>query len=98
MRSDECAVTYEEVMMLMKESPVKGDEGLPLVVAQFASRGRSLGDDLDALLLNHDEPRIDSLDFIDELLSSDRSSVWLKQHRRVAFGRVLTTTLIIRGV
>lgn len=61
----------EEVMMLMKQCPVKRNECLPLLVVQF-DRGFFAGVlrvvHFDALVLDHDKTGVDTFDFSYQLL------------------------------
>ena len=67
-------------MMFVEESPMEGNEGLPLIVGKYFARGRSFSDDLNTFLFDHDEATVDALNLIDELLSGDGPRVRLQQH------------------
>ena len=67
--------------MLVEESSMQGNQSLPLVIAELSPRRISLGNDLNTLLLDHDQSRVDALHLIDELLGRDRSGIWLQQDR-----------------
>ena len=69
----------EEVVMLMQQGAVEGNQGLPLIVVQLVGwvglRSRNMVVvDLDAFALDHNQAGVDTLDLGDELLLGD----WLR--------------------
>lgn len=71
--------SQEEVVVLMQQGPVDGYQGLPLVVAQFRPAIELLRVNLDTLLLDDDEPRVDALHLDNELVFGDLPGLWLQE-------------------
>jgi hypothetical protein len=64
----------EEVVVFVKQGPVEGDQGLPLIVVELVGRvalRTLIVVHLDALALYHDEAGVDAFDFGHELLLGD---------------------------
>src|SRR5689334_6668698 len=77
----------EEVMVLMQQSPVQSNEGLPLLIGQFTCCLRLRGTNLDALLLHYDQASIYAFDFIHKLFLTDRPSLGLTKHTNLLIRR-----------
>ena len=50
----------EEIVVLVKQSPMKGDESLPLFITQLGCRRALLLVDLNAFFLDHDQASVDA--------------------------------------
>jgi hypothetical protein len=98
--------SQEKIVMLMKESPVESDQGLPLLVVEFVTVVRlSVLSIVDfyALGLDHDKAGVDTLHLGDELFLGDGSGLGLlDQNRRSvlswrAIGRLGRASTTARG-
>lgn len=73
----------EEIMMLMKQRTMEGNQCLPLFVIELRvgiSVGRLSIVNLNTLGLNHDKASVDSFHFGNELVLRDGSRLWLQHH------------------
>jgi hypothetical protein len=80
----------EEVVVLVEESAMEGDQSLPLVVVKLVCRialGALVVVDFDAFALHHDETGVDTLDLGHQLLLGDGTGLGLLDKLGWVLGR-----------
>lgn len=76
----------EEVVVFVQQRAMEGNKSLPLLVVDLVVRCGGLRRiHLDALGLQHDKPRVNTLDLSNQLLVGDGFRLWLRDTATLVF-------------